>query len=243
MSSCRFDFEPYRIACVAGQIEEMFLSHRDRRLKNVYVWMSGKRQEERHSCSLAMLKILRDAYRAMRMAQVYAECLEYGALCEMDDDDLQVRLSEELAALRKKNLSLRRAKPSADEKPEEATYCETAKGVWTSDSVCASQDVLEKLNHGYSDRRGKPGRRCATCISYNERWCRCDLMVGIVSASGVCRRWTDPKASLCLTCKHGGAFDGRMTKCLLDSSGSRFTRQCDGYVKKSGLKKGHGRSA
>lgn len=243
MSYCEFDIEPYRIACMAEQIKDRFLTHRDRRLKNVFVELSGKRREDRHSCSCAMLKILRDAYRAMRIAQVYAECLESGRLCEMDAEDVQARLSEGLEALGRDELSLRRVKPSSDEEPEEAAYRETSEGVWVSDSEEASQDTLEKLNYGYHEPSGVEGRRCATCLAFNERCYRCDHIRGCVSRNGVCRCWTDPKASLCLTCKHGGAFDGRMTKCLLDSSGSRFTRQCDSYIKKSGLKKGHGRSA
>jgi len=236
MSNCNFYLEPDRISMMAGEVLDRFTAHRDRRLKNVFINRFGKRREERHSCSRDVLKFLRDAYRAMRTAQAYAECLENGLICEMNAEDLQQQLMEVKAELRKENLSLRRAEVEVDEEPEEAEYHEQSNGVWTSDSEDASREVLERLNHGYREPKGTKGHRCKTCLSYRAQFGRCDHIEGWISPNGVCRCWTDPNSSLCRTCRHAGVFDGRMTKCRLDERCLRYTRICENYVTNCDIK-------
>jgi len=231
MSGGAFGYNQYRIREIADQVKELFLTYRDRRLQAVRIDMAGRKHEERRKCRPETLRILRDAYRVLSEAAIYAQRVDWWISGDDGEENFRERLSEELDEFRREKLSLRRVMPSMEETPEDDTYCEVAKGVWTSKSKGITHEVAEKLRRGYHEqRKGKHRRCCGNCVSYSN-W-HCDLMSDFVSKGGICRCWTSPDSSLCRTCIHAGQFDGKMTMCNV--AGGRafcFRQSCSDYVK------------
>lgn len=223
--------ESDRLRFAAERIEEAFCKYRDRRLISIRINKAGKRKEVRYGCKRKTLRLMRDAISILQLASVYDACVEEWLDGGLAEDEIEKRLREGLSEAKGKRLMLRREK-IADEVPEEGVYRECVDGIWYAEKDGRPKECDELIKYNYHVRKGRVGRRvCANCLSNENGRCHRHLFQTEVSPNGVCLCWTDPMLSLCLSCVHGGEFDGRHTHCKL-CGGECYSRKCRDYVRK-----------
>ena len=223
--------ESDRLRYAAEGIEEAFCKYRDRRLISIRINKNGKKKEARYGCKRKTLRLMRDAISMLHLASVYDDCIEEWLDGDLAEDQIEKRLKEGLSEVKGKRILLRREK-IADEVPEEGVYRECVDGIWYAEKDGRPKECDELIKYNYHVKKGRVGRRvCANCLSYEYERCHRRLFQAEVSPNGVCLCWTDPMLSLCLSCVHGGEFDGRRTHCKLHG-GECYSRMCKDYLRK-----------
>jgi hypothetical protein len=90
MSGGRFDYKQYELAYIADEIEHVIIKNYDNSL-NEWGDTVGKHYNE------ATLERLREATRYLRVAQVYANRIDYLLSSDDDEDSFHTRLELELS--------------------------------------------------------------------------------------------------------------------------------------------------